>query len=329
MKTKIVYVLVSTQKDYYYEQLLISVYSLRRYEKECEIILLSDKDTASTLHGKRGAIHKYISSLIIVDIPDQYTQIQKSRYIKTHVRQIISGDFLFIDTDTVVCESLKEIDQVNYDICAVADSNGQLAVSPYDDWIIKNAEKVGWAVDGKPHYNSGVMFVKDTPISHSLYEKWFENWQFCVAKGVNIDQLSLLHSNEQLNYPISELPSNWNCQIQRKGLGFLAYAKIIHYLSSNKMSIYYLLGQDDTFIKVKDNGEISEDIAELIQSPKTAFSRECKMIGGKQIEFLNAAMYSLYMYYPSMFSFLNGIANMYLRIRGFLGHIKYALHKKD
>ena len=56
MKTKIVYVVVSDDADFYLEQTLVSVYSARLYNPNAEILLLVDSETNKTILGKREAI---------------------------------------------------------------------------------------------------------------------------------------------------------------------------------------------------------------------------------------------------------------------------------
>ena len=47
MKTKIIYVLVSNENDCYLEQALVSIYSLRLYNPDANLLLLVDEETSS------------------------------------------------------------------------------------------------------------------------------------------------------------------------------------------------------------------------------------------------------------------------------------------
>jgi len=44
MKTKIIYVLVSNENDCYLEQALVSIYSLRLYNPDANLLLLVDEE---------------------------------------------------------------------------------------------------------------------------------------------------------------------------------------------------------------------------------------------------------------------------------------------
>lgn len=103
MKTKIIYVLVSNENDCYLEQALVSIYSLRLYNPDANLLLLVDEETSRTLeNGIRKLILNYVSKLVIVDVPFHYSKQQKSRYIKTSLRSQVIGDFLFMSLQTMM-----------------------------------------------------------------------------------------------------------------------------------------------------------------------------------------------------------------------------------
>ena len=49
-----VYILISNGDDLFYEQLLVSLYSLRMHNPELNVVVLVDEKTERTLHGKRS-----------------------------------------------------------------------------------------------------------------------------------------------------------------------------------------------------------------------------------------------------------------------------------
>lgn len=93
MKTKIIYVLVSNENDCYLEQALVSIYSLRLYNPDANLLLLVDEETSRTLeNGIRKLILNYVSKLVIVDVPFHYSKQQKSRYM--YLQPIITQYFI-------------------------------------------------------------------------------------------------------------------------------------------------------------------------------------------------------------------------------------------
>ena len=57
---KYVYVLVSSPDDLYYEQAVMSVYSLRRHMPDADIEVLVDNKTYESFHGNRIVEYKGI-----------------------------------------------------------------------------------------------------------------------------------------------------------------------------------------------------------------------------------------------------------------------------
>ena len=67
-----VYVLISNDKDLYYEQALLSAYSLRLHNKDLKVVILVDNATDISLTGKRAEIRKYVDEVKVVDVPKEY-----------------------------------------------------------------------------------------------------------------------------------------------------------------------------------------------------------------------------------------------------------------
>ncbi|EID83946.1 hypothetical protein MSI_26560 [Treponema sp. JC4] len=150
---KYVYVLTSTEKDLYYEQCLMSVFSLRHYMPDAEIIILTDNRTNSTFKGKREKIKKYVSSIISVDFPETAGNIERSRVLKTTIPDYISGDFLFIDCDTIICESLSDIEKFDYPVAAVLDGHVPLSEHKHKEYFFKARKENGLHRNCKPGFS--------------------------------------------------------------------------------------------------------------------------------------------------------------------------------
>ena len=177
MKTKIVYVVTSDETDVYLEQALLSVFSLRKHNPDDYVELVVDQDTDATIAGKRKEVLKYIDNKVVVNVPEGYNKVCKSRWLKTSLRQLIKGDFLFIDTDTIVTDNLEEIDSFTGDIGAVKDQHVLIGEITSRKWLRVNAERDGWIwSESLAYYNSGVMYVKDSPFTHKFYQTWHNKW---------------------------------------------------------------------------------------------------------------------------------------------------------
>lgn len=318
MTTKILYVLVSTPNDYYLEQNLISAYSLRYYNPDANITIVVDRDSYNGLVGKRAEIKKYVTEFVVVDCPKGFNGLKKSRYIKTNLRFFVSGDFLYIDSDTVIADSLDEIDTFDGDLGAVYDSNRSLLISDSNsaaDWyIISLSKQLEWpSVVGWPNYNGGVMFARDSELSYKYYKRWYELWQESSKKGVNLDMPALCRANVEMGGCIKELSGIWNCQIQRQGLPLLPQAKIIHCFTGGNVSMYSLC-TERILNKVKSQGYLDDEVVGLIKNARTAFEVLTSIVTNEEAQLVKYPIVQLYFENYSLFRILNKFAEVWFKL---------------
>lgn len=285
MKTKIVYCLVSNSKDYYYEQLLISLCSLRKHNPDVTVEVVCDRDTYDTLKDNRSGIYDCNIKVNTVETPKEWGNWERSRYIKTNLRNLTKGDYLFVDTDTVICSSLECIDDIKYDVAAVRDSHVErplpkITQCQHDTefWIWGQAQKAKVDIEGLWHNNSGVMYVKDTPKAYELYSKWADNYTKMLAHGAKVDQLPLLLSNHEMEDIIAPLDPRLNCQVAfDEGRTMVQEAKIIHYFPGQKKT---LLASPWILDPIKETGKIPVTIQRIIDNPQTFFDKMSMVVEG-------------------------------------------------
>lgn len=280
---KYVYVLTSTPNDFYYEQCLMSVFSLKQHTPDAHIYILTDNKTNNTFtsENKRLGLINLGATIIAVNFDDSITNIQRSRILKTTIPEHIPGDFLFIDCDTIICDDLSSIEDIlqNANISAVLDGHVPLSEHKHKDYFIKREKKLGFSASEKTgkHFNSGVMLFKDCPESKTFFKKWNELWSWCFTKKHDHhDQPAFNEASLECGKIITELDGIWNCQLSQGGLEYLEKAKIIHYFSSEggKNYIpYYKLAEKNIQQKIKESGEIPADISQMILNPKFQFNK--------------------------------------------------------
>lgn len=291
---QIVYVLVSNENNLYLEELWISIFSVRLIHSDINIKVLVDVDTKEMIIS-RPKLMALISELIVVPTPRGYNAKQRSRQIKTTIREIIKGSFFFIDTDTVVCKSLLSINEILNDINL--DENPILAVPdghlPLKECLFPPTSEVKRIFnvdcsDAEYWFNSGVMYVADTPLAHEFYKKWNENWRFsCFEKGNSQDQPALLKTNKDFGYIIKELPGIYNVQVALS-LKYFADAVVLHwwhmdFISDQSYSPYFSLW---IYEELRKQCEITEEIKEKIVNVKQSFTSPSMPVGSEQILFL-------------------------------------------
>ena len=270
MKTKLVYVLTCAPKATYIEQALISIWSARYHNPDAHIVLLVDDKTNELLVGKRAEVLEYITEKVVIPFEDvNANMMYRSRWIKTQVRQLIKGDLLFIDCDTIVNKSLEEIDEVKAEAAAVPESNLPIAdfhPSLYES-MEENAKKIGWDIAGEEYYySSGVIYVKDTPMAHKMFQLWHQCWIEGGKIGINIDQPSLAKANIECGHLIERIDDKWNC-IMFTYPRHANEANILHFAAYRNMSFLF---SKRVLRYIKDNG-LTKYIKEYITHPTNSY----------------------------------------------------------
>ena len=262
------------------------MYSLRLHMPNAFISLLVDNTTELSLTGKRNAIHSLVNEFISVIIDNRYNKKTRSRWLKTSMRQHITGDFLFLDCDTIIARDLSSLDTTKMNLAAVLNENTNLLdLARYNPDYLKNMQnedkKNGFSstVNLNVYYNSGLIFCRDSTIGYDFYKEWHRLWLFCSERGIVTDQQSFNQTNYIMGNIISELDGIWNCQILADGgMRYFHKANIIHYYNSIIVENPYLLGSNIILEKIKKNCCIDQDIKDMLAKPKDLFLPNSRMV---------------------------------------------------
>lgn len=288
---KILYVLVSSTTDYYYEQMLISMMSAKHQMPNCYISLLIDRESDGALKDSRSLINKYISEKKVIDLDKSLSAMQKSRWLKTSMRNLIEGDFLYVDVDTVFAEPIDE-NIFSSDVMGVPDANVPINEHPMKEFIIDNLKRIQFKNSLDFHINSGVLYFKDSPEAHSFAECWHKRWEESCRKGVFIDQPALHQAIIDTGEILTLLPDYMNAQFGRN-INTLASGVILHYYSSwandsTYLPAYKFLQKD--WLKEFRNDPNSEKFQKDICNPKEAFDPNTFILGRHFNSFWNTRL---------------------------------------
>lgn len=296
MKTQLLYVLTSSETDYYLEQLYVSMLSAKYVMPDCHIIVIVDEVTKATLCGVRAHEIAIADEIITVNLNKALSAKIRSRLLKTSARSHVKGDFLFIDCDTIVVRDLSPIDEVDFNLGACRDTHSLFKDNPYREMCIRHVGRLGKDIsDETEYYNSGVIFARDVPSVHRFYETWNANYLKGMKKGISMDQPSFEFTNIELNYPVRTLQDVWNCQLKH-GIRYLKEAFIVHYLCTNVISgnkqPLFILNDASVFSAIKINGEIQEAVWDVIKDPFKGLSPITHCFGGKEIYFFQTPLFN-------------------------------------
>ena len=292
MKTQIVYVVISSDEDYFLEELWASLFSLRLFHKTEKVLVLTDKETSYRINA-RQKLEELITSIVVIDVPSEYDGMQRSRYIKTNIRNLIQGDFLFIDTDTIICQNIDEKDFQNVDnIAMVPEMHGPFTSHFYYEITYKDVKRIfdENVSDAKYWFNSGCMFVRDNSLTKTFFSDWQKNWKYSAfTKGNSSDQRALLYTDSKYGYIIQRLPDVYNCQVA-VSIQYLYSAKILHFWHMRARYTsdvnYSPFCNKEIYKQIRKDNGITTETSRIIIDCKNSFSSPSMIIGKTQINVL-------------------------------------------
>lgn len=293
MKTQIVYALIASENDRFIEEIWVSVFSLRLYEKEREVRVCCDAPTAERLK-LFPKLMELLTDVIVIPTPESYDAKHRSRHVKTLTREYIKGPFLFIDTDTVICGALDYIDNLECDMAGVPEGNTSFKQFLFRANVLSRIRDT-FDIDASnhPHWiNTGVIYVADNDFTHEFYRHWHENWEWSSKnKGMSQDMPGFLKAEMDMGYVMDELPGYYNAQ-PFMSVQYYGEAKIIHYVHSffPKDQSFCPFFDKSIYEKIHREGEITPEIADIILHAKSNISSPSIIVGEKTVNFMTSSV---------------------------------------
>ncbi|MGH7586657.1 MAG: hypothetical protein ACREMH_10445 [Gemmatimonadales bacterium] len=169
----------------------LSLLSLLDQHPGTPVTLLADEATARGVAAAGGPLARHVR-LQAVPGHDGGDATATSRSIKTRLRELVEGDVLFLDADTLVLRPIEA--------ALVRSRAVRLAYDRYRPRGGPALQLSGWVEDllGKArwprpaaYYNSGVIWLPDSAQARQLCGKWRRLWLEGRALGTWKDQPSL------------------------------------------------------------------------------------------------------------------------------------------
>lgn len=279
----IVYVVSGAGSDPFTEQCLVSIDSLRRVMPDAPVTVFMDRPTFDGLGDLIAPFERLRTTLDVVDLPEDWSGLKRSGFLKTSLFDRMAGDFLFLDTDTVVCDDLSPISAYKGNLLALPDRNCRFQDNPTRAHMQESATKLG----GRPawggvQFNNGVLFVRHTEEAGRFFSAWHQLWLDGLERGVLGDQPAMNEVNCRFSGAITQIPAVWNCQLDQCGqwLPALGGAKVLHYLGDHSdETALYALNLPDTLAygatgPSPATAAVLEDPKAAVQAPQLILMKE-------------------------------------------------------
>jgi hypothetical protein len=185
----ICFVLAAKDLGLYADMAAVAVLAVRRLHPQARTILVTDEPTARALDHGSHALGNIVSE-IIIEPTGTDDPIVSSRRLRTVLRQLVKGDYLYLDTDAIAVRPLDWGWPRVGDLALARDRN-ERGITPTALPIIEKLRaKLGWEFLPDRYFNTGVIFVRDTSAAHAFYAEWHRRYQQTLLLDIWQDQIS-------------------------------------------------------------------------------------------------------------------------------------------
>jgi len=211
---KVVFVITSQGRDFYSAMLRVAIVSLRATNPFVTIVVVCDPLTEINLKKYKDPVISQLDLLIVMDTPSGSDSF-KSRFLKTTLRSVVDGPFLFLDVDVFVRGSLADIFLINADISAAY--NHSMKHFNHQIWAhdLSTLKGLRWLSEESMYFNSGVVFFNDTPAAKKFVVEWHRLWQESLNySGRHEDQPAFYRAIHETGIDILAMSDRYNAQFK-------------------------------------------------------------------------------------------------------------------
>ncbi|MBF8276451.1 MAG: hypothetical protein HW390_1524 [Candidatus Brocadiaceae bacterium] len=230
-KSKVVFSIISQGNCIYAAMTRVAVASLRLSNPSLHLVVACDHETDIAIRRAGNPLIGEVDEWVVTNTPPGNAGF-RSRFVKTRLRSLIEGSFLFLDSDIFVCGDLSEIFTLNADIAGArnhsrAKFNEQVAVQDLAMLVA-----MGWKFGTEVYVNSGVLYYNDTPGTYRFADEWHRRWMQSFARFEDHrDQPAMNFALHDTQPSLAVLPDRFNAQFKFTP-GVAAGAVIWHYYAS-------------------------------------------------------------------------------------------------
>jgi hypothetical protein len=233
----------------------VSVASVRITNPDIRIMLCCDRPSFDAMKSVNDLLLEETDEINVFEVPDGTAEF-RNRYIKTNLRGLIDGAFLFLDSDTFVRGDLSYIYSIKGDVAGARNHSKHFLMEQIWSEDDKALKQMNWRIRDDVYINGGVLYFNDTRGAYQLAERWHRKWQqFFRTNRLHRDQPSLNASLYEVQPTLVILDDKFNAQF-RMNLKVAHDAVIWHYYATdNSMP---LTAFEHLVKNVQENGELSK-----------------------------------------------------------------------
>ncbi len=228
----VAYVVVSNGRDRYAAMAYLSAASVLRLHPDWRVFLVCDEATPARLRAGCPELAALAADIIGLPVSVEHPSA-RGFYLKTRVRDVVPGDFVFLDADTLPVRPFADIADGDWELAIGHDYNHHRPLRlTYPHWLESRLERVGWPGPLDRSYNSGVVFYRDTPAVWEAVADQQRLFAELLAVGDRCDQTPLTYALRRSRVRVRELPAAYNAMVTVSPLHARG-AKIYHFFAGS------------------------------------------------------------------------------------------------
>lgn len=210
---KAVYVITSAGRDVYTAMTRVSVASLRMTNPGAKVVVVCDAETDRAVRAAQDPLLGEVDEWLAFETPPGDAAF-RNRFLKTSLRERISGEYLFLDSDTIVRDDLAAVFRMPGDLAAAPNHSRENISGQIWEGDLATLSEMGWSTDPVLYVNGGVMRVSDSDGARRFYRLWHKKWLASYRQlHKHNDQPGLNAAIWESQIACARLPVRYNAQI--------------------------------------------------------------------------------------------------------------------
>jgi hypothetical protein len=238
---KICYVVNTTCQDIHADLAYVSTRFVRTVHPAAQIVCVTDSQSNDDMQRQKHPLLAAVDQTLAIDVPVESLQA-KNRWLKPRLRELVPGDFLYVDSDTLCIRRIdslfREINSNSakpvFDLAIARDVNIRRRDESRrkgDEEFWPSLRELGWRSPDAGYFNAGVILFRDTPAAHALCRRWAELWAISCRTGYIYDQPALNEAIRECAPRLRVLDPCFNAMILAKPR-LVFSARIVHLFAS-------------------------------------------------------------------------------------------------
>lgn len=209
------YALTDVPGGPYADMAFISATLLRRVHTDARIVILCDEATHAWLDAGESSLRAAVDRVIRI-VTNATGGAQRSRLVKTAIREHVEGDFLYIDADAMVVRPIDAIAALPGEVIAAYDRAYE-APEPHAPLphIQRDMDVFKWHAPQDGYFNAGVIYCRDTANTRAMWKLWSQRWhEYHRVIGKHFDQPSFNSVLHDFRRHVGVLPVKFNAIVE-------------------------------------------------------------------------------------------------------------------